>query len=122
MADIPNGKPDSPLSRRDKFLLHFLGTIIDKINTCYANIYAIQTILVNKGLVTKEDIIELSKDAKTMPQRRVGREALTQILQDLNIDHLTEMINFPSEKDSEKSSLKDDCKKVYWVGEQEKLQ
>jgi hypothetical protein len=119
MADIPNGKPDSPLSRRDKFLLHFLGTIIDKINTCYANIYAIQTILVNKGLVTKEDIIELSKDAKTMPQRRVGREALTQILQDLNVDHLAEMINFPSEKDSEKSSLKDDCKKVYWVGKQE---
>lgn len=66
----------------EDLLLKFMGTTISKVNTCLANIYAIETVLIEKGITSKNEMLSRIIDAKKLPQTKLGRSVLSEMIQD----------------------------------------
>jgi hypothetical protein len=92
---MPDEKIQKPLSKRDEILLKFMAMTIEKINTCYANNLAMQTLMIKKGYATMEEILEQTHDTKMMPQRKIGRKVLSEIMDESFVDRLSQMIDIP---------------------------
>lgn len=90
------------LNSKEEFLLKFIERAIDKINVCYANIYTLQTLLIKKEVATEQEIIDMFKDAKNMPQRKIGKETLSDIVEGLSIDRLDEIMDLSIKENDER--------------------
>jgi hypothetical protein len=71
------------MSTDNEIILKFMETSIDKINRALANIYAIQQVLIKKGLVTQQELVLEISDAKTWPDRKVGIIVLNEMMKSL---------------------------------------
>jgi hypothetical protein len=70
--------------KQDDLLIKFMKVAIDKINRSLANNYAIEQVLIEKGIVTQKEMIEKIHDAENLPERKVGTEVLQQMMEDFN--------------------------------------
>jgi hypothetical protein len=66
-----------------ELLLKFMETSIDKINRCLANIYAIEQILIEKNIVSLEELKSLIKESERLPDRKIGIKVLEEMLNEI---------------------------------------
>jgi len=63
-------------------LLKFMGATIEKVNRCLYNIHAIQQVMINKGLVTLDEMKSQVNDSEKLPEMKKGREILEEMIQE----------------------------------------
>jgi hypothetical protein len=68
------------LTSKDTMMLKFMERAIDNINTCLAGQYTLYKVLIEKGLVTEAELISRIREDKNLPQRKLGIEALKEML------------------------------------------
>jgi len=67
-------------SRKDTMMLKFMEKTIENINTCLAGQYTLYRLFIEKGLITEDELISRIKEDKNLPQRKLGIEALKDML------------------------------------------
>jgi hypothetical protein len=72
------------MTSQEALILKFMQTIVEKVNRSLANDYAVQQVLIKKGIVTKEEMISEIHDAQNLPDRKIGIQVLNQMLNDYN--------------------------------------
>ena len=98
------------LTSKDKVILKFMETTIDRVNSCLANIRATQEVLIEKGLITQSEFIRKIKEIERYPDMKAGREFLTELINkesDRNKEILSDMI-----QELNKKEPANDCKKT----------
>jgi replicative superfamily II helicase len=73
-------------SQENSLLTKFMEAAIKRIDRSSANIYAIQQILIEKGIATQEEIISKNHDAENLPERKIGEKVLQDMLKDFIIE------------------------------------
>ena len=68
----------------DALVLKFMETTIDKVNRALVNSYAVQQILIQKGIATENELINKIKEAEQLPNRIIGIETLQDMIKDFN--------------------------------------
>ena len=66
----------SGLSPKEKMLLKFMSSTIERINSCLINIHALQALLIKKGVFTQSELCSEVKDAEMVPTTTVGKNVL----------------------------------------------
>lgn len=86
-------------------MLQFMEKTIEKVNYCLASIYATQSLLLKKGIITKDELIHELIDAQHLPSSKAGKEALAKMMKDFTIERLLDMVSMPEqdEPSNEKS-------------------
>jgi len=69
---------------QDKLLLKFMQSAIERINRSLANVYAVQQILIEKGIVTQSEMISKIHEAEELPERKVGMNVLQDMINEFN--------------------------------------
>lgn len=69
-----------PSSRHQEVLLKFMKKTIENINICLANQYAVQKLLISKGVITEPDLINLLHESQKLPQRNLGAATLAEMI------------------------------------------
>jgi hypothetical protein len=63
-------------------LLKFMESSIVKINRCLAHIHAIEQLLIDKDIVTLEELKARIHDSEELPERKVGVKVLNDMIDD----------------------------------------
>lgn len=92
-------------SRHQEVLLKFMERTIENVNICLANQYAVQKLLISRGVVTEPELINLLRDSKKLPQRNLGAATLSEML----TPDWSEYINF--EKPNETQQVLDNIRR-----------
>jgi len=98
-------------SSESNVLLKFMEATIKRVTSVMATNYAIQKILLQKGMVTKEELLSEIKEANQHPTIIRGREALTEMFGVSEANTTTSYvppafdIKTSKEKEQEKESL-----------------
>jgi len=69
-----------PLKTEQDVLLAFMEASIKRVNDCLCRVYTIESILVEKGLISKEELLGRVQEARRLPQTNVGRSILKEML------------------------------------------
>ena len=69
---------------QDKLLLKFMRSAIERINRSLANVYAVQQILIEKGIVTQSEMLSKIREAEELPERKVGMNVLQDMINEFN--------------------------------------
>lgn len=72
------------LTPKEKLLLKFMETTIERINTCLINIHAVQEILIKKGVCSLDEIKASVNDARNLPETKIGKKVLEEMIRDFN--------------------------------------
>jgi hypothetical protein len=76
------GKAVSPeLPNDQKIQLSFMEAAINRINNCLCRIYTIENVLIEKGLISKEDLLNRINESRRLPQTNIGRAILKEMIQ-----------------------------------------
>jgi hypothetical protein len=65
-------------------LLKFMEVSIERINRCLSRIYAIEQILIEKSLISQDELKNRQYDAESLPERHVGSKVLKEMLDKFN--------------------------------------
>lgn len=88
----------SRISPKESMILRFMERTIENINTCLAGQYTLYKILIEKKIVTEQELLSRIKEDKNLPQRKLGIQVLEDMLSpdwEDNIDfEVTEKILF----------------------------
>lgn len=68
------------VSSKDSVLLKFMERTIQNINTCLAGQYTLYKILIEKRIITEEELIYRIKQDKNLPTLKLGKNTLKEIL------------------------------------------
>lgn len=68
------------MQKNQELMLKFMESTIEKVNMCLSGIYAIEVALIEKGLITQEEMIARLKEAKNLPVTNVGKQVLEQMM------------------------------------------
>ena len=60
-------------------LLTFMQETIEKVNLCLSSIYTVQKLIIEKGLITKEELIQRIEDDKKKPISDLGKKILNEM-------------------------------------------
>jgi hypothetical protein len=69
------------MKKDHEIILEFMRVTVEKVNRCLSDSYAIQKLLVEKGIVSEEDIKIRLKDAQSLPQVIIGKKALEEMIE-----------------------------------------
>jgi len=61
--------------------LRFMQVAIERINTNSATIYAIEQTLIEKGIVTQNELVSKIAEAKNLPEQKVGEKILKEMVE-----------------------------------------
>lgn len=68
------------VSSRDSVLLKFMERTIQNINTCLAGQYTLYKILIEKGVITEDELLHQIKQDKNLPTLKLGIDTLKEML------------------------------------------
>jgi hypothetical protein len=91
-----------------ELMLRFMEATIEKVNICLSSIYALEVLLIEKGLVTQDDMIHRIQDSKTLPQTKIGKQILDEMIKGTSFEgkSFMEMIDWEeTQKNIEKANL-----------------
>jgi|WetSurMetagenome_2_1015567.scaffolds.fasta_scaffold902822_1 hypothetical protein len=88
-------KSPSELTKKEELILKFMQVTFESLNSCHAKIYALQKVMVDKGVITPQELATLMDEAKARPKVRIGKEALDAMLKDEDISHILENVDLP---------------------------
>lgn len=71
---------NTSLSSTESMMLRFMEKTISNINTCLAGQYTLYKILIEKKIVTEEELLSRIKEDKNLPQRKLGIQVLEEML------------------------------------------
>lgn len=107
------------LTSKEKVLLKFMEMTIGRVNTCLLNIHALQSILIDKKVITIEELRKYVNEAAQQPNLKIGRQVLNSMIGDLDatehkdfISKLESMVNFSTEPVIDKPNNK--SKEASW--------
>jgi len=69
------------ISKDQKVLLKFMEATIEKVNICFSNLYAIEKVLIEKGIVTEKELLSRLKESKDLPKRLLGARTLKEMIE-----------------------------------------
>lgn len=73
------------MSPQEKTLFFdFMTAITNRLNRALATNYAIQQILISKGIVSKDQLVDALHEAEQLSERKIGAEALQEMINDFN--------------------------------------
>jgi len=65
-----------------KTLEKFMQVTMEIVNGCLAHINAMECLLINSGVITKEELMSSIKDSGTLPDRIAGMNVLSAMLKE----------------------------------------
>jgi hypothetical protein len=68
------------LNSKEKMLLKFMKKTIENVNICLAGQHTLYRLLISKGVITESELVAMIKEAKNLPIRKLGVEALKDML------------------------------------------
>jgi len=68
------------VSSKDSVLLKFMERTIQNINTCLAGQYTLYKILIEKRIITEEELLHRIKQDKNLPTLKLGKNTLKEML------------------------------------------
>lgn len=68
------------MNKKDDVILEFMKATIEKVNTCLSSLYALQKIMIEKGIITQEQLLQALNESKSMPKYDLGKRTLDQML------------------------------------------
>lgn len=68
----------------EDLFFRFMKVAIERIDICMATDYAIQKLLIEKNILSEEEMIKRVEDAKTLPERLTGMSILNDMIDNLN--------------------------------------
>lgn len=68
------------MTKDQKVILEFMKATVEKVNRCMSDTYAIQKLLIEKNIISEEDLNSRLKDAQSLPQTITGRKALEEMI------------------------------------------
>jgi hypothetical protein len=71
-------------SQEKKIFFDFMTAITNRLNRALATNYAIQQILIQKGIVSIDQMKETVREAEQLPERKLGSEMLNEMIKDFN--------------------------------------
>lgn len=71
---------NSSLSGKESMILRFMEKAISNINTCLAGQYTLYKVLIEKGVVTEQELLSRIKEDKNLPQLKLGIQVLEEML------------------------------------------
>lgn len=69
------------MNETQQVLLKFMELSIEKINRCLSGIYAIEQILLEKQLISQDELKNKLYDAESLPERQIGSKVLKEMLE-----------------------------------------
>jgi hypothetical protein len=66
---------------KNEITLKFMEVAIDRINTNSATIYAIEQALIEKGVITQNELVSKIAEAKNLPEQKVGEKILKEMVE-----------------------------------------
>ena len=70
----------------ERLILKFMGTAIEKVNSCMARIWALEKLMVEKGIAVPKDMKERVKEAEHHPTHLKNTRMLEDMIQQFNSD------------------------------------
>lgn len=67
-------------------ILRFMQETIEKVNVCLAGMYTLQKLLIEKKIISEEELIAKLNDDKKKPLRDTGKNILENMVQEFNSD------------------------------------
>jgi hypothetical protein len=65
---------------KNEITLKFMEVAIDRINTNSATIYAIEQALIEKGMITQNELVSKIADSKKLPEQKIGQKVLKDMI------------------------------------------
>lgn len=72
------------LTSQEKTLLKFMESTIQKVTQCMSGLYTIQNIMIEKGIITKNELRKRLKEDQDRPKRALGIETLEKMIKEYN--------------------------------------
>lgn len=72
------------LTSKEEILLKFMESTIQKVTQCMSGLYTLQNIMIEKGVITKNDLKKRLKDDQDKPKRIVGIKVLEEMINEYN--------------------------------------
>jgi hypothetical protein len=65
-------------------ILEFMRVTIEKVNACLSNLYVLQKIIIEKRIISEQELIQKLNDSKALPRQNLGKKTLEEMLNELN--------------------------------------
>jgi hypothetical protein len=75
------------MNDKKDIILKFMEVAIDRINTNSATIYALGQAMLQKEVVTQEELVTLINDSKKLPEQKTGEKVLMEMIEQFRKEH-----------------------------------
>lgn len=65
-------------------ILEFMRVTIEKVNACLSNLYVLQKIIIEKRIISEQELVQRLNDSKALPRQNLGKKTLEEMLNELN--------------------------------------
>lgn len=74
------------MTRKEKMQIRFMENTMSRINSCLIYTYALQSLLIKKGIFNEDELRSEIEDARKLPATATGRSVLKAMIQDFKLE------------------------------------